>query len=268
MLRPTLYFLTLAAIGLAPAATADAPIDRRVQQQIRAAGPAQAPQAEATTEPAVDIEKLEAVLAGAEIVAPPKPAASTEPVTVAARPLPAAPRRSLAPPSTPSAEDSPGGSAQPLSFDWNSLPFNPTSTAAALAMVVGLLLLCLAAVRKAGPKSQRVLPGEVAAVLGRVPLGGKQTAHLLKLGSKLVLVHISPEEVKTITEVTDPAEVTRLLGLCEQNADHSSSTAFRDVFARLAEEPAGPGFLGDASTLIDRQKLADAYAATPGGRHG
>ncbi len=159
-------------------------------------------------------------------------------------------------------------SAKPKFFDisWSNLPLDPTTTGAALAMVVGLFLLTVTLFKRAAPKSQRLLPSEVASVVGRIPLGGKQVAQLLKVGSKLVLVCVTPEGVKPLTEVTDPAEVTRLLGLCEQGGDYSATTAFRDVFDKLAGEQPSPGFLGDEAPLVNRQQLADAYANTPGGR--
>lgn len=179
---------------------------------------------------------------------------------------PADPRR-LAPPGAAERTAQVHGPRQ-FQVDWSGLTGNATTTGAALALVVGLLLLTVSIFKKAAPKSQRLLPGEVASVVGRIPLGGKQMAHLLKVGNKLVLVCVSPEGAKPLTEVTDPAEVSRLLGLCEQTGDHSASTAFRDVFEKLSQEPAQKGFLGAEAPLIDRQQLAAAYANTPGGRAG
>ncbi|TWT77230.1 Flagellar biosynthesis protein, FliO [Posidoniimonas polymericola] len=176
--------------------------------------------------------------------------------------------RRLAPPTPSTQAPTAGERPRLLGFDWNDLPVEPATSAAALGLVVGLFLLTAAVFKRAAPKSQRLLPGEVGSLLGRISLGGKQSAHLLKVGSKLVLVHITPDGAKPLTEVTDPAEVNRLLGLCEQGGEHSASTAFADVFEKLAAEPATPGFLGAESSLVNRQELAAAYANTPGGRGG
>lgn len=150
---------------------------------------------------------------------------------------------------------------------WSGLSSESVTTVgASLGVVIGAVLLLAYIWRRAAPRSAQPLPSDVMSVIGRFPLAGRQMAQLVKLGSKLVLVSITPEGVKPITEVTDPEEVTRILGLCEQNNPHSASAAFRDVFDQLIREPASSGFLGEETALIDRQKLADAYANTPGGR--
>ena len=85
-----------------------------------------------------------------------------------------------------------------------------------LAVVLGLFLLVAWVMRKASPRSSSALPGEVFEVLGRAPLAGRQQVHLLRCGSKLLLVSITPAATETLTEVTDPVEVDRLAGLCRQ----------------------------------------------------
>ena len=83
-------------------------------------------------------------------------------------------------------------------------------------------------------------------MLGKVPLGGKQFAHLMHVGNKLALISITPAGAETLVEIDDPQEVQRLLALCVQNNSGSSSAEFNDVLRRLAKEPAPKGFLGDS----------------------
>ena len=97
-----------------------------------------------------------------------------------------------------------------------------TTAGAGLGIVVGLFLVCMFLLRKSGPKPSSPLPNEAVAVLGRVPLAARNFAHLLKVGNKLVLVAITPDGVTPITEVTDPAEVQHLLGLCLSNKKSSN----------------------------------------------
>jgi len=154
-----------------------------------------------------------------------------------------------------------------LDFSWETISSDSMTTiGAALAVVVGLLLLLAWVWRRAAPRSSRPLPTDVVRVLGRAPLANRQVAQLMKVGNKLVLLCVTADGVEPLTEITDPEEVARLLGMCEQESPHSASTAFREVFDQLAREPATPGFLGDEAPLVDRQMLADAYANTPGGR--
>ena len=50
------------------------------------------------------------------------------------------------------------------------------------------------------------------------PIGGKQNVHLVRCGNKIVLVNVSATSVETLTEITDPAEVDRLLEICRHSA--------------------------------------------------
>ncbi len=147
------------------------------------------------------------------------------------------------------------------------LPADPIVTAGtALGVVLGIFVLAAWLMKRSLPASQRAVPEEVATVIGRVPLAGKQMAQLVKVGPKLVLVALNPDGAKPLTEITDPVEVQRLLALCQHRDRKGSSAAFEEIFSQLSSEPAPRGFLGDEAPVIDRQRLADAYANTPGGR--
>ncbi len=113
-----------------------------------------------------------------------------------------------------------------------------------LAIVVGLFLVCVWLLRRSGPKPTSPLPSEAVAVLGRVPLAARNFAHLLQVGNKLVLVAMTPEGISPITEITDPLEVQRLLGLCLRNRKQSTTAEFHDVLEQLSKEPTS-GFLGN-----------------------
>jgi flagellar biogenesis protein FliO len=145
------------------------------------------------------------------------------------------------------------------------------TTTAALAVVVGLFLLCAGLVRRGAKKSNSRLPDEVVSVLGRVPLAARQYAELVRVGNKLVLVSITPTGAEPITEITDPAEIDRLLGLCKQGTKGSSTAEFDQVFRQLAEETAPAGFLGRETQRHDARldtRLAaatDVFAAYRGG---
>ena len=152
---------------------------------------------------------------------------------------------------------------------WRPPSGSMTAAGSGLAIVVGLMLVSAWVVKKSLPRSARTLPVEVAEVLGRVQLAGKQTAQLLRIGHKLVLVAVTPDGAKAITEITDETEVQKLLAACEQQNGHGSTAAFEQIFQQIAGEPAGRGFLGDEAPAFDPQRLASAYANTPGGRsHG
>jgi hypothetical protein len=106
------------------------------------------------------------------------------------------------------------------------------------------------------------LPGDVVSVLGRVPLAARQFAHLLRVGNKLVLVTLTPSGAETITEVTDPVEVDRIVGLCQQFNPHSTTKAFEHVFRQLSRESAPVGFGESLPQTIS--SAAAAYRAQRG----
>lgn len=152
-------------------------------------------------------------------------------------------------------------------LEWRPPTDSMTTIGSGMAIVLGLLLVTSWVIKKSLPRSARVLPGEVAEVLGRVTLGRKQTAQLLKIGRKLVLVSTTPDgAAETITEIDSEHDVQHLLRLCEEHNGRGSSAAFDDIFRELTGERAASGFLGDEAPAYDPRRLAAAYANTPGGQ--
>lgn len=106
---------------------------------------------------------------------------------------------------------------------------------ASLAIVLGLFLAAAWLLRKSGAGVVPLLPKEAVEVLGRTVLAGRQHLQLLRCGNKLLLVAVSPAGVETLTEITDPPEVDRLAGLCQQTRSDSASAAFRQVFQQFVQ---------------------------------
>jgi flagellar biogenesis protein FliO len=162
--------------------------------------------------------------------------------------------RRLAPPSdTRLATSAAYGGARPRDGDEPrhtadfGLPLNTAYTmVSALAIAIGAFLLCAWLLKRGGRGAAQTLPPEAVGVLGRVMLDPRQFAQLLRVGNKLVLISLTPSGAETLTEVTDPVEVDRLVGLCQQSSPHSTTKAFEQVFQQLSREPAPSGFLGGA----------------------
>lgn len=105
-----------------------------------------------------------------------------------------------------------------------------------LAIVLGLFFVLAWMARRTMPLAAAVLPSEVVEVLGRTVMAGRQQVYLLRLGRKLLLVSGGSAGMETLGEVTDPDEVTRLVGLCQQSKPGSTTAAFKQVFEQLAGE--------------------------------
>ena len=133
-----------------------------------------------------------------------------------------------------------------------------------LAIVVGIFLLCVWVFRRGGRGAVTVLPADVVSVLGRVPLAAREYADLLRVGNKLVLVARTPTGPIALTEITDPLEVDRLVGLCQQSDPHSTTKAFEQVFRQMAREPAPAGFLGQEAPLATLPPTIGTFRAQRG----
>jgi len=132
--------------------------------------------------------------------------------------------------------------------------FTSLSTAGGgLAVVVGLYLVSMWLIRgSGGAKRTGSLPAEAFSVLGRAPLTAQSVAQLLRLGNKLVLVAVAADGAQPLAEVTDPAEVERIVGLCAKSAPHGPSAEFQQVLEQLSREPAR-GFLGREGSAARRR---------------
>jgi flagellar protein FliO/FliZ len=139
------------------------------------------------------------------------------------------------------------------------------TTGTALAIVLGLFLLCVWALRRGARKSTALLPEDAVSVLGRVPLAARQFAQLVRVGNKLILLSVTPAGAETLTEITDPVEIDRLLGLCMQRKTHSTTSEFDEVFRDLAKDSAPDEILGRGSIQLATRTAYDAYAAHQGG---
>jgi len=164
----------------------------------------------------------------------------------------AVPARSVSPASNDSAQRREGVPA----------PLDParslTTIGGGLAVVIGLFLVAAWWWRKRIPQAIMPLPGGVLEVLGRSSLGNKHRLHLVRLGNKLLLISTTGDCIETLSEIDDPDEVTRLIGLCLQSRPGSSSRAFRDVLAEMAQES---GSRRESRTVGMSDELASLQAA-------
>jgi flagellar biogenesis protein FliO len=129
----------------------------------------------------------------------------------------------------------------------------------ALAIAIGTFLLCAWVLKRGGRITVQTLPAEVVSVLGRVTLEPRQFAQLLRVGNKVVLISLTPNGAETLTEVTDPVEVDRIVGLCQQSQPHSTTKAFEQVLQQLSREPASSGFLGNSMAPTNSVPSLDMF---------
>lgn len=140
----------------------------------------------------------------------------------------------------PSAAQKSGTTAIPkFSFGGNRI----ASISASLFVVIGLFLAFVWVGKKnMKPAVGGPLSKEIFQVLGKSQLSGKQQLELVRVGQKLLLLCVSPGGVDTLTEITDPAEVERLLAIIRQDSPSSMKASFQDILSTMGRQPAR-GFL-------------------------
>ena len=89
------------------------------------------------------------------------------------------------------------------------------------------------AVRRGMPRVPSLLPRDAVEVLGRACLVGRQQAHLVRCGNKVLLLSISAASVETLTEITDPDEVDRLTAICQPAGGRGVAASVRQVFSQF-----------------------------------
>ncbi|MCE5279691.1 MAG: flagellar biosynthetic protein FliO [Planctomycetaceae bacterium] len=106
-----------------------------------------------------------------------------------------------------SIEDRPIGNSAAPATEWDLL-----RTAGALAVVIALILIIRSVMKRMGGPRVGGRGGAVIEIVGRRGVTYRHQVILVRMGRRLVLVGIGPEQMTTLSEVTDPDEVAALLG--------------------------------------------------------
>ena len=135
-----------------------------------------------------------------------------------------------------------------------------------LAVVLGLFMLLVWLVRRSLPRSSAGVPKEVVEVFGRATITPRQSVHVVRFGSKMLLLSITPSGMEALSEITDRAEVDRLAGLCQESQPGSVSRSFRQLITQMGNEPTNRGFI-DESPESGRGPHASTNRSATGVRH-
>lgn len=128
------------------------------------------------------------------------------------------------------------------------------TVAGALAVVLGLFVVVVWITRRVGPAGSAPLPKEAVELLGRTTISGQHALQLVRVGSRLLLVALSPHGAATLTEITEPAEVERLTAICLRQRPGSASATFAQTVVQLERESAGRSF-------VDQRRPASTSAS-------
>ena len=119
----------------------------------------------------------------------------------------------------------------------------PKPRATSLATVVALSALVLVVLfvgrawKKNGGFGSPTAPIEAIELLGKRYVDPRQTIHLVRLGTRILVIGSTPGGLQPLAEVTDPVEVDYLAGLCRANhADGTVSRTFRSLLAGRSQQ--------------------------------
>lgn len=141
------------------------------------------------------------------------------PVVAETRPRPLPARTTPAPSSESSSRGLPASTNV-----WGSL--------VGLAVVVGGMLIASRWLRVHGPSSLRGLPNEAVEPLGQRVLSRGVAVHLVRCGSRMLVLGVGPDGIRTLSEITDPVEVDLLAGACRRRDESAGGNSFAQLFTR------------------------------------
>lgn len=138
------------------------------------------------------------------------------------------------------------------------------TTLGSLAAVIALILLAARIFRKSSPATQSTLPAGVLQVLGRRPLDYRHSVHLVRCGSRLLVLGASNEGLRTLAEITDPVEVDFLAGQCQSASNTSVADSFGQLFRRFrsSEPPESPEAIGIEAIELPSEEPAEVASPT------
>ena len=94
------------------------------------------------------------------------------------------------------------------------------STVVSLGLVVGAIVLVGRGLKWYGVRAPQTLPVEAFQVLGRRMIEPRVAVQLVKCGSRILVLGVGPEGVRTLAEVDDQTEVRELTEACLGTSPH------------------------------------------------
>jgi flagellar biogenesis protein FliO len=111
------------------------------------------------------------------------------------------------------------------------------TTSGALVVVVALIVLTAKFARSRGLSGPASLPTDAVQVLGKKLVDYRNTIHLVRCGSRLLVLGASQAGLTTLAEITDPAEVDDLVRLCGDSGKASDEGNLGRLLQRFRSDP-------------------------------
>ncbi len=105
-----------------------------------------------------------------------------------------------------------------------------------LLLVIFFIVLAAYFVKKFMPGGK--ISGNISAVkvLVRITIGPRQYLSVVRFGSRLLLVGVSPGHMTNLVSIDDPDEISRIMGLVESDSAESIVSGFSNMFKRESDQ--------------------------------
>ena len=120
----------------------------------------------------------------------------------------------------------------------------------ALAIVLGLILIGRAAMRKFVPGAAVGSGKGVIETLARYPIGRSQSVVLLRIGSQIVALNQTKDQSQSILVISEPVEVAKIIGQIEGQDPTSIQASFNRVLSNARMDLEQP----DTMDVMDANK--------------
>ena len=128
---------------------------------------------------------------------------------------------------------------------------NLWTTFISLGLIVGTLVLVGRGLKRYGIRGTQTLPIDALEVLGRRTIEPKVAVHLVRCGSRILVLGVGADGVRTLSEIDDPMEVERLTDACRNPSKE-------DVRTTRNSAPAGTVQKTNLSSTVQRAFMAVA----------
>lgn len=183
--------------------------------------------------------------------------ASLETETVDSEAMPALPPRKS--PATSNSPSAGSGKIATGNSAWST-------TLLSLTVVIALILSCAYAFRKQIPLASKILPTEVIEILGKRYIDPRNSIHLIRCGSRILIVAHSPQHgMQPLSEITDPVQVDELAGRCYQARSNSATQRFSQLLGNQLKgaESSPQQADDDGNSLSHREEQQRAWGNKP-----
>ena len=122
----------------------------------------------------------------------------------------------------------------------------------ALVVIVAMIGVIALVFRRYVPAS-RMIPMRAVRLVGRAPISARHSVALLQVGRRVVLVGMTADRVQTLSEITDPQEVSLLLGTGGEQLPDSAFGRQLSGALDVFDSDAAPDAVSDRS-LVDETR--------------